>query len=141
MNQIKNSKTVKKIRSINPNNLLNNLVPNENDEIEFPNYLSACKYNNSEYIQANLLKAKNDVEVFLMLNEKDEYDRNGLMYLIIHNNLTMIKLTILSGVLLSDCNDIYGRNLVHYCCTENSSSDLLDKICHCIDFENKNDYL
>ena len=141
MNQIKNSKAVKKIRSINTNNLINNLVPNENDEIEFPNYLSACKYNNSEYIQANLLKAKNDVEVFLMLNEKDEYDRNGLMYLIIHNNLTMIKLTILSGVLLSDCNDIYGRNLVHYCCTEYSSSDLLDKICHCIDFENKNDYL
>ena len=68
------------------------------------------------------------VGVFLMLNEKDEYDRNGLMYLIIHNNLTMIKLTILSCVILSDCNDINGRNLVHYCCTEYSSSDLLDKI-------------
>ena len=128
MNQIKNSKAVKKIRSINSNNLLNNLVPNENDEVEFPNYLIACKYNNSEFIQVNLLKAKNEVEVFLMLNEKDEYDRNGLMYLIIHNNLTMIKLTILSDVVLSNYNDIYGKNLVHYYSTQYSSSDLLDKI-------------
>ncbi len=38
MNQIKNSKAVKKIRSINANNLLNNLLPNENDEVDFPNY-------------------------------------------------------------------------------------------------------
>jgi hypothetical protein len=43
MNQIKNSKAVKKIRSINTNNLLNNLVPNENYEVEFLNYLIACK--------------------------------------------------------------------------------------------------
>ena len=63
-----------------------------------------------------------------MLNEKDEYDRNGLMYLIIHNNLTMIKLTILSDVVLSNYNDIYGKNLVHYYSTQYSSSDLLDKI-------------
>jgi hypothetical protein len=39
--------------------------------------------NNSEYIQVKLLKTKNDVEVFLMLNEKDEYDRNVLMSFII----------------------------------------------------------
>ena len=141
MNQIKSGKVVRRTINNTTNNFNVQLKPNENDEVEFPNYLSACKYNNSEYIQANLLRAKNDIEVYLMLNEKDEFDRNGLMYLIIHNNLTMIKLTLLSGVVLSDCTDIYGRNLIHYCCTEYSSADLLDKICHCIDFENKNDYL
>ena len=141
MNQIKSGKVVRRTINNTNNNFNVQLKPNENDEVEFPNYLSACKYNNSEYIQANLLRAKNDIEVYLMLNEKDEFDRNGLMYLIIHNNLTMIKLTLLSGVVLSDCIDIYGRNLIHYCCTEYSSADLLDKICHCIDFENKNDYL
>ena len=47
-----------------------------------------------------------------------------------HNNLTMIKLTISSGFVLSDFNVIYGRNLVNYCYTEYSNSNLLDKICH-----------
>ena len=38
---------------MNTNNLLNNLVPNENDEVEFPNYLSACKYNNNEGVYSS----------------------------------------------------------------------------------------
>ena len=52
----------------------------------------------------------------------------------------MIKLSLLSGVILSDCKDIYGRNLIHYCCRSVSSTELLDVICHCIVFENKEDF-
>jgi ankyrin repeat protein len=98
--------------------------------------LQSCKYNNNEHIQAYLLQAKNDVEVWTMVNERDEYGRNGLMYLLIHNNINMIKLTLLSGVTLDAKSDIFGRNLIHYCCTNNISSEMMDIICHCIDFKN-----
>ena len=135
MNQIKSAKSVKR-------NVVTKQVKNftPTSSSSYPSYLLACKYNNNEYIQAHLLNAKDDVDVFAMLNEKDEYERNGLMYLIIHNNLTMIKLSLLSGVILSDCKDIYGRNLIHYCCRSESSTELLDVICHCIVFENKEDF-
>ena len=135
MNQIKSAKSVKR-------NVVTKQVKNftPTSSSSYPSYLLACKYNNNEYIQAHLLNAKDDVDVFAMLNEKDEYERKGLMYLIIHNNLTMIKLSLLSGVILSDCKDIYGRNLIHYCCRSVSSTELLDVICHCIVFENKEDF-
>jgi len=99
------------------------------------NYLEACKYNNDEYIKSILLNAKDDEEVYKIVNEKDEFGRNGLMYLLIHNNSNMIKLTLLSGVILDDSKDIYNRNLIHYCCTNNVDKSMLDIICHCIDFK------
>ena len=103
----------------NPSNNFNFEIGNhsEKDIIIFRNYLQACKYNNNEHIQAYLLQATNDLEVWTMVNERDEYNRNGLMYLLIHNNINMIKLTLLSGVSLDDKEDIFGRNLIHYCCT------------------------
>ena len=57
------------------------------------------------------------------------------MYLLIHNNTNMIKLSLLSGVKLDDTKDIYGRNLIHYCCTNNVNKSILDIICHCIEFK------
>ena len=99
------------------------------------NYLEACKYNNDDCIKAILLNTKDDDEVYKIVNEKDEYGRNGLMYLLIHNNTNMIKLTLLSGVTLDDSKDIYQRNLIHYCCTNIVDKSILDIICHCIDFK------
>ena len=99
------------------------------------NYLEACKYNNDDCIKSILLNTKDDEEVYKIVNEKDEYGRNGLMYLLIHNNTNMIKLTLLSGVILDDSKDIYQRNLVHYCCTNIVDKSMLDIICHCIDFK------
>ena len=99
------------------------------------NYLEACKYNNDDSIKSFLSNAKDDEEVFKIVNERDEYGRNGLMYLLIHNNSNMIKLSILSGVVLDDSKDIYGRNLVHYCCTNIVDKNMLDIICHCLDFK------
>ena len=110
-----------------------------NDIIVYRNYLQSCKYNNNEHIQAYLLLAKNDVEVWTMVNERDEYGRNGLMYLLIHNNINMIKLTLLSGVTLDSKSDIFGRNLIHYCCTNNVGPEMMDIICHCVDFKNFSD--
>ena len=57
------------------------------------------------------------------------------MYLLIHNNTNMIKLSLLSGVKLGETKDIYGRNLIHYCCTNIVNKTILDIICHCIDFK------
>ena len=99
------------------------------------NYLEACKYNNDDCIKAILLNTKDDDDVYKTVNEKDEYGRNGLMYLLIHNNTNMIKLTLLSGVTLDDSKDIYQRNLIHYCCTYIVDKSILDIICHCIDFK------
>ena len=110
-----------------------------NDIIVYRNYLQSCKYNNSEHIQAYLLLAKNDIEVWTMVNERDEFGRNGLMYLLIHNNINMIKLTLLSGVTLDTKTDIYGRNLIHYCCTNIINPEMMDIICHCIDFKDFSD--
>ena len=120
----------------NANNFGNeeNNIQNNNRNIN--SYLQACKYNNEKIIQTILLNAKNDEEVFKIVNEKDDFGRNGLMYLLIHNNKNMIKLSLLSGVILDNSTDIYGRNLVHYCCTENVDKSMLDIICHCIDFKN-----
>ena len=109
---------------------------NPNDIIVYRNYLQSCKYNNSEHIQAYLLLAKNDIDVWTMVNDIDEYGRNGLMYLLIHNNINMIKLTLLSGVTMDSRTDIFGRNLIHYCCTNNVNPEMMDIICHCIDFKN-----
>ena len=144
MNEIKNAKTVRikhediTLANFRPGFKLNFEIGknNQDDIIIYRNYLQACKYNNSEHIQAYLLLAKNDIEVWTMVNEKDEYGRNGLMYLLIHNNINMIKLTLLSGVTLNAKSDIFGRNLIHYCCTNNISSEMMDIICHCIDFKN-----
>ena len=99
------------------------------------NYLEACKYNNDDCIKSILLNTKDDEEVYKIVNEKDEYGRNGLMYLLIHNNTNMIKLTLLSGVILDYSKDIYQRNLLHYCCTNIVDKSMLDIICHCIDFK------
>ena len=99
------------------------------------NYLEACKYNNDDCIKSLLLNAKDDEEVFKIVNERDDSGRNGLMYLLIHNNSNMIKLILLSGVILDDSKDIYGRNLIHYCCTDIVDKSMLDIICHCIDFK------
>ena len=57
------------------------------------------------------------------------------MYLLIHNNTNMIKLSLLTGVKLDETMDIYGRNLIHYCCTNNVNKSMLDIICHCIEFK------
>ena len=99
-------------------------------------YLIACKYNNDECIKSILLKADSDEKICQIVNERDKYNRNGLMYLLIHNNANMIKLTLLSGVKLDETKDIFGRNLIHYCCTTFVDKSILDIICHCIDFEN-----
>lgn len=99
------------------------------------NYLEACKYNNDDRIKSQLLNAKDDEEVLKIVNKRDESGRNGLMYLLIHNNTNMIKLTLLSGVYLDDSKDRYGRNLIHYCCTNIVDKSMLDIICHCIDFK------
>ena len=99
------------------------------------NYLEACKYNNDECIKNILLQAENDEKVHKIVNERDKYNRNGLMYLLIHNNTNMIKLSLLSGVTLDETKDIYGRNLIHYCCTNSVNKSMLDIICHCIDFK------
>ena len=125
----------------NPNYNFNFEIGNhsENDIIIYRNYLQSCKYNNNEHIQAYLLQATNDLEVWTMVNERDEYNRNGLMYLLIHNNINMIKLTLLSGVSLDDKEDIFGRNLIHYCCTNIVDHEMLNIICHCIDFKNFSD--
>jgi ankyrin repeat protein len=125
----------------NPNFNLNfEIGKNKPDDIiVYRNYLQSCKYNNNEHIQAYLLQAKNDVEVWTMVNERDEYGRNGLMYLLIHNNINMVKLTLLSGVTLDDKTDIFGRNLIHYCCSNIVDNEMLDIICHCIDFKNFSD--
>ena len=147
MNEIKNAKTVRikhediTLTNFSPGFKLNfEIGKNKSDDIiVYRNYLQACKYNNSEHIQAYLLLAKNDIEVWTMVNERDEYGRNGLMYLLIHNNINMIKLTLLSGVTLDAKSDIFGRNLIHYCCTNNISSEMMDIICHCIDFKNFSD--
>ena len=48
----------------------------------------------------------------------------------------MIKLTLLSGVTMDSRTDIFGRNLIHYCCTNNVNPEMMDIICHCIDFKN-----
>jgi len=144
MNEIKNAKTVRikhediTLTNFSPGFKLNfEIGKNKSDDIiVYRNYLQACKYNNSEHIQAYLLLAKNDIEVWTMVNERDEYGRNGLMYLLIHNNINMIKLTLLSGVTLDTKSDIFGRNLIHYCCTNNINSEMMDIICHCIDFKN-----
>ena len=104
-------------------------------KININNYLDACKYNNDDYIKTILLNAKDDEEIYKIVNERDEYGRNGLMYLLIHNNSNMIKLSLLSGVILDDSKDKYGRNLVHYCCTNIVDKPMLDIICHCIDFK------
>jgi len=37
--------------------------------------------------------------------------------------------------MLDDSKDKYGRNLVHYCCTNIVDKPMLDIICHCIDFK------
>ena len=113
--------------NLNPNFNLNFEIGknNESDIIVYRNYLQSCKYNNNEHIQAYLLLAKNDIEVWTMVNERDEYNRNGLMYLLIHNNINMIKLTLLSGVTLDDKKDIFGRNLIHYCCTDIVDNEML----------------
>ena len=125
----------------NPNFNLNFEIGknNPNDIIIYRNYLQSCKYNNNEHIQAYLLQALNDIEVWTMVNERDEYGRNGLFYLLIHNNINMIKLTLLSGVTLDDKTDIFGRNLIHYCCLNNVDDEMLNIICHCIDFKNYTD--
>ena len=144
MSEIQNAKIVRVknedicILNQNPNFNLNfEIGKNDgNDIIIYRNYLQSCKYNNNEHIQAYLLKAKNDLEVWTMVNERDDYGRNGLMYLLIHNNINMIKLTLLSGVTLDDRTDIFGRNLIHYCCTNNVDYEMLDIICHCFEFKN-----
>jgi len=122
----KKSKSKEKNKKIKKKNI-NNLIRN--------NYLEACKYNNDECIKNILLNAEDDEKVFQIVNERDKYNRNGLMYLLIHNNTNMIKLSLLSGVKLDDSKDIYGRNLIHYCCTNNVNKSMLDIICHCIEFK------
>ena len=147
MNDIKNAKVVRikhediYLLNLNPDLNFNFEIGKNNpdDIIVYRSYLQACKYNNNEHIQAYLLKAKNDIEVFTIVNEKDEFGRNGLMYLLIHNNINMIKLTLLSGVILDNSTDIFGRNLIHYCCTNYVDKNILDIICHCIDFKNFSD--
>ena len=99
------------------------------------NYLEACKYNNDECIKNILLNVETDEKIYKIVNERDKYNRNGLMYLLIHNNTNMIKLSLLSGVKLGETKDIYGRNLIHYCCTNIVNKTILDIICHCIDFK------
>ena len=103
------------------------------------NYLTACKYNNDEYIKKILLKADSEEKIIQIVNVRDKSNRNGLMYLLIHNNTNMIKLALLSGVKLDETKDIFGRNLIHYCCTNNVDKSMLDIICHCIDFKNFDD--
>ena len=103
------------------------------------NYLIACKYNNDEYIRKILLKADSEEKIIQIVNTRDKYNRNGLMYLLIHNNTNMIKLALLSGVKLDETKDIFGRNLIHYCCTNNVDKTMLDIICHCIDFKDFDD--
>ena len=147
MSDIHNAKVVRikhediSIYNNNPNFNFNFEIgkKSENDIIIYRNYLQSCKYNNNEHIQAYLLQAKNDIEVWTMVNERDEYNRNGLMYLLIHNNINMIKLTLLSGVTLDDKTDIFGRNLIHYCCTNIVDHEMLNIICHCIDFKTFSD--
>ena len=144
MNEVKNAKIVRikhediSISNFSPGFNLNFEIGKNNnkDIIVYRNYLQSCKYNNSEHIQAYLLLAKNDIEVWTMVNDRDEYGRNGLMYLLIHNNINMIKLTLLSGVMLDSKTDIFGRNLIHYCCSDNITPEMMDIICHCIDFKN-----
>ena len=122
----KKSKSKEKKKKVKKKNI-NNLIKN--------NYLEACKYNNDECIKNILLNAENDEKVCQIVNERDKYNRNGLMYLLIHNNTNMIKLSLLSGVKLDESKDIYGRNLIHYCCTNNVNKSILDIICHCIEFK------
>ena len=99
------------------------------------NYIEACKYNNDECIKNILMNADSDEKIYSIVNSRDNFNRNGLMYLLIHNNLNMIKLNLLSGVKLDGTKDIYGRNLIHYCCTNFIEKSILDIICHCIDFK------
>ena len=147
MSEIKNAKIVRvkhediSLANFHPSFKFNFEIGKNNpdDIIVYRNYLQSCKYNNGEHIQAYLLNAKNDLEVWTMVNERDEYGRNGLMYLLIHNNINMIKLTLLSGVTLDSKTDVFGRNLIHYCCTNNISPEMMDIICHCIDFKNFSD--
>ena len=147
MNDIHNANIVRVkhedicILNNNPNFNLNFEIGKnrENEIIIYRNYLQSCKYNNNEHIQAYLLQAKNDLEVWTMVNKRGEYGRNGLMYLLIHNNINMIKLTLLSSVTLDVKTDIFGRNLNHYCCTDILDDEMHNIICHCIDFKNFSD--
>ena len=141
MNQIKSSKTIKPtVNNVHDYHFgVTDLLVSNEDELN-STYLQSCKYNNSTYIQAHLLNAKNDTDLFTIINEKDEFGRKGIMYLIIHNNLAMIKLTLTSGILLSDCVDIYGRNIIHYCSCDNVSNDVLKVVCQCLIYENKENF-
>lgn len=142
MNQIKNTKTIpKQIPIIHYNNNNNVVISSSKETNLYSSYLNSCKYNNNEYIQSHLINAKNDMDLFKIINERDEYGRKGIMYLIIHNNIPMIKLTLTSGILLSDCIDICNRNIIHYCTLcDNISNDLFKVICQCIIYENKEDF-
>jgi hypothetical protein len=99
-------------------------------------YLIACKYNNEEFIKAHLISAKDDDEMVIKVNERDEFGRKGILYLILHGNYDMIKLSLMSGIILGDCIDNYNRNIIHYC-TLSPYNDIIDIICRCIIFEHK----
>jgi ankyrin repeat protein len=99
-------------------------------------YVNACKYNNEEFIKAHLMSAKDDEDMVRKVNERDVYGRKGIMYLILHGNYDMIKLTLMSGIILGDCIDNYGRNIIHYC-SLSPYNDIIDIICRCIIFEHK----
>jgi ankyrin repeat protein len=99
-------------------------------------YVTACKYNNEDFIKAHLMSARDDDDMVRKVNERDEHGRKGILYLIIHGNYDMIKLTLMSGIILGDCIDNYNRNIIHYC-TLSPYNDIIDVICRCLIFEYK----
>jgi ankyrin repeat protein len=121
---------------ISENNKSQNNDISLSHSISFP---SACLYNNSSLIQSKLLACKDDAEVFNLVNEKDEFNRKGIIYLILHGNYPMIKLCLMSGLILSDTRDKFNRNFLHYIALSKSTK-LIEVFCKCFSYEYKEDY-
>lgn len=105
------------------------------------NFLSSCQYNQTEYIKTILMSTESDYDIAVKVNSVDYFKRKGLFYLITHNNLLMIQLNLVSGVILSDQVDVFGRNIMHYAVlNKKENADLLDILAKCVVLENKENH-
>lgn len=125
--------------SENEKNQENNELNESQQQFKDTSFPSACLSNNSSLIQSKLLACKDDAEVFNLVNEKDEFNRKGIIYLILHGNFPMIKLCIMSGLILSDTRDKFDRNFLHYIALSKSSK-MIEVFLKCFLYEYKEDY-
>ena len=116
------------------------------------NYLNCCLCNLASEIKTHITSTEYEYDLMNLVNSVDYFKRKGIFYLIYHKNISMIQLSIASGLIVSDQTDIFMRNVFHYICMEINSKSQLNEfsvisslelfkfISRCVTLENKENY-